>query len=92
MSEMDGRPPTTPTKNTSATPIERVDPLVPVDRRDQWCKCGTCGVVSICRPDFDFYTSEKNPGWLECHPCLLVRYAGEGYAGFIDETQGPKVH
>ncbi len=33
-------------------PIEFSGP----DRRGKACRCVRCGIVAICRPDFDFYT------------------------------------
>lgn len=29
-----------------------------VDRRGKPCRCCHCGIVAICKPDFDFYTYE----------------------------------
>lgn len=45
-------------------------------RAGQLCKCGTCGVVSRCQPDFDFYG--QNGEALKCERCFRAELAKEG--------------
>jgi len=41
------------------------------DRRNRLCRCSNCGIEAVCRPDFDFYsTEEDDKGPLLCESCL----------------------
>jgi hypothetical protein len=45
----------------------------------QWCRCVKCGIVAICRPDFDFYARKAGDPH-QCETCfkadLQRRYPG----------------
>lgn len=41
------------------------------NRRYKQCKCGQCGTVRECVPNFDFYTLEgDDDGLLQCENCF----------------------
>ena len=40
------------------------------DRRYKICKCSRCGVIAVCTPGFDFYTTPSSDGWLRCETCM----------------------
>lgn len=33
------------------------------------CQCQICGIVAVCTPTFDFYTSKLNKS-LQCETCM----------------------
>lgn len=44
----------------------------PIDRQNRICRCGTCGIVAICTPTFDFYGFAGE--LLVCETCFAGRH------------------
>lgn len=48
-----------------------------VERRYKMCVCSRCGIVAVCRPNFDFYAgpNEEDQNLLRCERCAQQDWA-----------------